>query len=345
MLHAFHRVLCNKVIKIVSPPDVVRWVKKPILTKYEMVLIIPTISERFTSSEFVDVFGAVADQIKKLSVTEKINILTLVGVQYPPEEEIHQSIYQDFVFQNEGMDMAIFEIPYRRKIISINTALKLSRSLQAKYLCVADDDIMYERDCFPHLFQAFKKVNFTGVMGIRLKNINKKMQPLYSWLRANAKPSVQFAQGAYLFSLKEGPKEIPSNIFSDDGYMHFFFTEKDKHKPFEKIRLCQNAVGIHTEQLSTNRFFKLRRMMLNNQVLLTLFPREISQFYFKRVIFENFWPLGKTNARNWKIIPAWISKLFIMLLYSSVFLELVVRALINRPITEINWGNFEKHGR
>jgi hypothetical protein len=227
------------------------------------------------------------------------------------------------------------------KVRSVNTALTAALRWSSAGLIQIDDDIYLEPGCIAALVDEFERGGRRGAVGATKIGLARhhRASRMLLWLKAKARPACNYPHACCIILQPAAIAAIPARYVSDDGYICFSLLRPAASDPFELLRIapkarCRHFVGGRAGQSAR----RIRRLLLNQHVLLSDFPLDVSEFYVKRVLFPGFWPIG--SAERAFVPVRWVVQFLYFLWFLAVGLELALRGLLRRPLQRIQWAGF-----
>jgi hypothetical protein len=120
---------------------------------------------------------------------------------------------------------------------------------------------------------------------------------------------------------------IPERYICDDGYVCFKMLKPRDSNPMRYLKICNDALCYH----------------LSLMIYCIDFTGGESSFYLKNMQFYGLWPLSKFDRSKGLLRGAqkFTFKLIVFIWFLLIYVELVFRGLLKKPLHKINWAAYK----
>jgi hypothetical protein len=315
-----------------------------------IAVLCTTYVSRCSDKEFVSIVGRLIDQMVVVHRQQpNLPLLLTVAIAWSPGQQAAAKARLQRALQMSPLHgpwrFAGVLISGRRKVPSVNAAVRLARAIDACGLVLVDDDVEMKPGCLANLVSAFQEARGRGAVGAA-----RVPYPADHWsarwlasLAAHLQPQKAYPYGWCMVVDMSVLKEngIPERYSNEDGFIFFELLAPDADDPMQSVReahgaVCSSTVGRRTARATLGR---LRSALFSHIIFMADYPHK-SRYYRRHFLFYGLWPIGACS-RGVPVRTAtvkWILKSFLLLAFAVVGLELFVRGLVNRPITSFhNW--------
>lgn len=338
-----------------QPHQIIDWpkIELPTVDTQRIAVFLPTMEGRLTTRTITRIVENYGARLMELH-SECSDIVFYIAVQYFTHQ-LEQSAKMKAAklatafkkkFEEVGISVPVQAVHLRGpgKVISLNAMILRALQNHCGSVVLLDDDVELEPDCLRHLCSDFfgleppVAVGATKI-GVPAKSIASRF---LFWAKQHTKPATQYPHACCMMVsmdvLKHG---IPEHLTSDDGFICFELLAPEASNPLARLPLVEAAqvrhlVGGENAEITT----RIRRMLLNHYQFLCSYEPNKAHYYLRELLFFGFWPIGKwpKDETLGGTLLRWSVKFIYFLWFSWIGLELVIRSLVNRPITNIRWG-------
>ncbi len=315
-----------------------------------LALLLPTYVARSAWDVQEQVIRDFLGQARALHEAEPfLSIVPIIAMQWMDDEELEAEnrlgkataiAKQDF-----ELDIVCFSLQSRRKLASLNRAISLATAYNPTAMFWMDDDVRLSPDALVKLWQDFDRGGRRGAVGavkIGIPQENWSSRVVAS-VKKSTTTAVSYPHGcAILVEFETVGNGFPAWAHCDDGYVCFELLDPDGAEPLGKLRLCKDATcwfPTGAGGLADN-IKRIRRMQMNQALLMAIYPRPKSQFYFREIMFWGLMPRypGARATHPSLSILSLILKTFHLTVFCNVVFELIIRGILRQPISEVRWG-------
>ncbi len=231
------------------------------------------------------------------------------------------------------------------KVNSLNALTVEAERLNCEAVFLLDDDIELEEECLARLATTYAASGDRPLavgackIGLPLKNWSSRF---LHRAKSFTRPAENYPHACCMIvSLSVLRPEIPPIFSSDDGYVCFELLAPGEENPLRRLRLledarCRHFVGGEGGQSLA----RIRRMLIHHHLFLSHYDINKARYYAREMLFYGFWPYSPPDFSNGLRFAAvkWILKFVYGLWFMQVWAELIIRGLVNKPISDISWG-------
>lgn len=315
--------------------------------------ILPTYVGSNEPNKQVEQMIHIFDRVNEVAENfDHVPIILFIAFQFTEgHSEVAKKIMEQFFKQQKqcrsNLKLIGFINKGSRKKINLNIAISFVQNFNLSGIGWVDDDVYLEPKCLVYLVEKFIKMPSPCAVGA------KKIAASYTgWhsrvlkkIKLLTQPAMNYPHGCcILVSPEVIIKGIPNRYCSEDGYICFELISPNEKDPFYRLcivpeSICHHYVGAKTLKETLQ---KIRRLLLNHIIFMADYPKEVSIYYFQFSLFYGLWPLSpwSTKLSLTKRLLAWPIKMIHFSWFVITGLEVIIRAMINRPVS-INWRQRE----
>jgi hypothetical protein len=317
-------------------------------------LLLPTYVARSTwdvqegvIKDFLGQASALRDAEPSLSVVPIIAMQWMGNERPEAERRLRQA--SSIAIDDFGLKAVCFSLQSRRKLASLNRAIELAAPHAATAMFWTDDDVRLSPGALVKLWQEFELGGCQGAIGASKIGVPQEhwSSRFVASLKTSTKTAVSYPHGcAIMVDFAIVQNGFPAWAHCDDGFVCFELLNPDGMEPLAKLKLCENATCWYPSGAAglLDNVKRIRRMQMNQALLMAIFPRKKSQYYFREIMFWGILPRypGARSIQPSLSIRSRILKTFHLAVFCSVASELIIRAILRRPIAEVRWGGTTK---
>lgn len=322
-----------------------QWLNKEV----DFTLIFPSVFERCSLDDQLAAIEDLSQRILEISPNYRIEFV--VSMQCKLENVAEATQNRDEIFasmpESPRVSNCIIISPFKGKIKAINVVLEAVKPGDRKGILWVDDDIRLNENALERLISKFVGLGCKGAVGakkIPLAKSMKSSEALHYVKNVMKTSSTAYPHGCCILveygKIKDG---IPERYICDDGYICFTFLRPKDENPMKYLNICQEALCYHTVGGTwKEQYFRIRRSFLSLMIYCLDFTDGEALFYLRNMQFYGLWPLSKfDNANGIKLgLQKYLFKLVAFIWFSEIYLEMVVRGILKRPLLKINWAAY-----
>ena len=316
-------------------------------TKHTIGWILPSFVDRGPLDLQMSFVRHIRDQFQTLESNDIAHIL-IIGMQHGPDAEEEATRRLNALLPElSTSNSTVFGVRLNatRKVHTLNSAIAVLSASHASAIGWVDDDVELSKTCLQMMAAQHHKQSFRGAIGatkIARRRPSVSGRTIYR-LKRITNPATNYPHGCcILVQTSVVQSGIPIRYNSDDGFVCLSLLRPRKSDPLELLRIAEDCkcfffVGSSTFRGNAKR---IARILINHHVLLADFPREVSRFYLRSILFAGLWPIGR-RVKSDSVLKAcgrWFFKFVYFLLFICVGGALIARGLSGYPLRSMPWG-------
>jgi hypothetical protein len=311
-----------------------------------ILFLLPTVVERCEAGEQVRAIEELIAQVKCVEQSSGI----LISLQSSASTTDVQARLREWLALGDfasPVPLFIACSNIKSKVNAINFSLDLCARAGIEALSYIDDDVVLGQDAIRHLcdsYDASPKPCAVGARKIPHPKAYRSSRFLNFCKNIMSTPSTQYPHGCcIIISADRFKKGIPARYVCDDGFICFELIDPSAADPQAQLIICDQAICHHSvggKFWETTK--RIRRSLLSVVVFCMDYPAATAMYYLRRIHFAGLWPFSPLDRSKGKTVAAkkWSLKLVLFLWTAKIFAELVVRGLVGKRLTYIDWAAY-----
>jgi len=249
----------------------------------------------------------------------------------------------DALARQYGVPFCGFALATSGKVKSLNVALRVANEGNAVGLLQVDDDIRLDDDCLSQLYAAFAAAGCRGAVGATKIALSRgKASRLLRWAKGHTESATNYPHACcMIFDPKDVAGGIPPRFVGDDRYICFVLLRPGTPDPLSLLQLAPAArCSYYIGGPAGRSVLRIRRLLLLAHIYMAAFPKDVSGFYLRGILFPGFWPLSKGIKRTSPL--AWCMKAMYFAAFLAIGFELALRGFLGYPLTSVTWAGFDQ---
>ncbi|WP_440980752.1 hypothetical protein [Shinella sumterensis] len=319
-----------------------------------LAVLLPTIAQRLDPQTLRRISENVGAEVAILS-EGGTEVAVYIVVQYMSDTMHHlaeqrRSELAAMLFSNAGQGdttVSVHSATMRGpgKVLSLNAMLLRASEFAPGAAVLLDDDVEMESACLAALLACYREMDLPAAVGATKvgHSAEGRASKFLYWAKSHTAPATQYPHACcMLVSMSVIQNGFPTELSSDDGFICFELLDPHADDPLHRLKLEPRARVHHVIGGDGNAMYqRIRRMLLNHYQFLCAYEWTKGRFYCRDLLFFGFWPVGKsvsTGTFRSRAIRWWVKAAYFTW-FTSIGIELAVRAITRRPIRAIPWGS------
>jgi hypothetical protein len=338
---------CFKVTNsMLVPSEISQVVANLAERKTRFLFLLPTVLERCDASEQA---CAIEEMIAQVECVEHSSGILISLQSSASPTDIHSRLHQWLALGRIDSSVPIFVVcsNIKSKVNAINFSLDLCVRAGIEALSYVDDDVVLGEDAIRHLCDAYEasaKPCAVGARKIPHPKAHQASKVLNVCKNIMSTPSTQYPHGCcIIISVDRFKRGVPARYVCDDGFICFELIDTTAADAQARLVICEKAICHHTVG---GKYFetikRIRRSLLSVVVFCMDYPADTAMYYLQKIHFAGLWPFSPFDMSNGMAAAAkkWALKFVLFLWTAKIFAELVVRGLVGKRLTHIDWAAY-----
>lgn len=315
-----------------------------------ILLLLPTYVARSGWEIQEQVIRDFLEQVRALHEAKPLlAIVPTIAMQWMGDEKHEAETRVDQILalakQDFGLETLCFTLESCRKLASLNRAISLAVAQNATAMFWMDDDVRLSSQALVALWRDFDRGGQRGAIGAVKIGIPQEnwSSRIVAFVKGATKTAITYPHGCAIMVdfdvIKTG---FPAWAHCDDGYVCFELLDPDGAEPLGKLRLCEDTTCWFPTGAGglLDNIKRIRRMQMNQALLMAIYPCHKSKYYFKEIMFWGLMPrYSATHTAQPKLsVASLFLKAFHLYVFCTVVLELIIRGILRKPVSEVQWG-------